>query len=219
MNEPAPNSQRDRLFEIELVRQGIRDPRILSAMQRIPREVFVPLEFQEDAYRNAPLPIGLGQTVSQPLMVAIMLEAMQLEPDHRVLEVGTGSGYSAAILSLLASRIWSVERHPELAAGALERLRNLGIENVEIKVGDGTLGWPEAAPFDAIVVAAGGPRVPPPLLEQLTVGGRLVIPVGAHRDSQDLYRITRLGRKRIRREKLDAVRFVPLIGRDAWPDA
>ena len=170
----------------------------------------------EFAYRNAPLPIGSGQTISQPLIVAHMAEALELAPNERVLEIGTGSGYAAAVLSRIAKEVFTVERHRELAETATERLKRLGYDNVHVLCGDGTRGWPEEAPFDAIVVAAGSPGIPPALLEQLRIGGRLVIPVGEEQDSQQLIRAIRRGDDEFEYEELGAVRFVPLIGEAGW---
>jgi protein-L-isoaspartate(D-aspartate) O-methyltransferase len=208
--------QRERLVEHELRVLGIRDEAVLHAMRAVPRESFVDEELREFAYRNAPLPIGSGQTISQPLIVAHMAEALELAPDERVLEIGTGSGYAAAVLSRIAKEVYTVERHPELADTATERLRQLGYRNVHVLCGDGTRGWPAHAPFDAIVVAAGSPGVPPALLEQLRVGGRLVIPVGPEVDAQQLIRVVRRGDDDFEYEELGAVRFVPLIGEAGW---
>jgi len=208
--------QRERLVENELRILGIRDEAVLHAMRIVPREAFVAEEMREFAYRNAPLPIGAGQTISQPLIVAHMAEAMELAPDDRVLEIGAGSGYAAAILSRIAGEVFTVERHRELADSAAIRLRRLGYDNVYVLCGDGTRGWPEKAPFDAIVVAAGSPGIPPALLQQLRIGGRLVIPVGAEKDSQQLIRAIRRGEDEFEYEELGAVRFVPLIGEAGW---
>ena len=185
-------------------------------MRIVPREAFVSEEMQEFAYRNAPLPIGSGQTISQPLIVAQMAEALELAPHERVLEIGAGSGYAAAILSRIAKEVFTIERHRELADTARERLKRLGYANVQVRWGDGTRGWPEEAPFDAIVVAAGGPGIPRALLDQLRVGGRLVIPVGEEQDSQQLIRAIRRGDEQFEYEDLGAVRFVPLIGEAGW---
>ncbi len=208
--------QRERLVENELRMLGIRDESVLRAMRLVPREAFVSEEIREFAYRNAPLPIGSGQTISQPLVVAHMAEALELSPTERVLEVGAGSGYAAAVLSLIAKEVYTIERHQELADEATERLMRLGYSNVRVRCGDGTLGWPEAAPFDAIVVAAGAPKVPPALLEQLCIGGRLVIPVGDEKESQQLIRVIRRDEKEYVYEEMGAVRFVPLIGESGW---
>ena len=182
----------------------------------VPREAFVHKEISEFAYRNSPLPIGFGQTISQPLIVAHMAEALEIAPSDRVLEIGTGSGYAAAVLSRIAKEVFTVERYQELAETATERLKRLGYDNVHVLCGDGTRGWPGRAPFDAIVVAAGSPGIPPALLEQLRIGGRLVIPVGDEHDSQQLIRAVRRGDDAFEYEELGAVRFVPLIGEAGW---
>ena len=201
-----------------LKRRGIQNSDVLKAMRTVPREAFVGVNLAEFAYDDTPLPINEGQTISQPYMVALMTEAMQLNPHDRVLEIGTGSGYAAAILSRIVSEVYSIERHQALAHQAQSRLRDLHYDNVEIMCGDGTLGWPEQAPFDAIVVTAGGPQAPQALIEQLAVGGRLVIPTGETPREQNLQRITRVSEEQIEIEQLGAVRFVPLIGEQGWPD-
>ncbi len=195
-----------------LVERGISDLRVLEAMATVPRERFVAPECRSRAYDDGPLPIGEGQTISQPYVVAWMAEAVELGREDRVLEIGTGSGYAAAVLSRIACTVHSVERHAALAEAARERLRELGYANVRIRRGDGTLGWSEHAPFDAIVVSAGGRRVPRPLREQLTVGGRLVMPVGWGWRGQSLVRERHKRPGTFTREKLGRVRFVPLIG-------
>jgi protein-L-isoaspartate(D-aspartate) O-methyltransferase len=202
---------------INSLRREIKDERVLVAMNRVPRERFLPTELQRYAYDDRPLPIGYGQTISQPLMVAIMTEVAQLRGHEKVLELGTGSGYQAAILSELAEQVVTVERVPALAESAARRLRELGYRNVAVRVPkEGSLGWPSEAPYDAILVTAGAPRVPQELVDQLADGGRLVIPVG-QRSLQQLLSV--------RREKQGTTvtrhgqcRFVPLIGGDAWPD-
>jgi protein-L-isoaspartate(D-aspartate) O-methyltransferase len=210
---------REQLVESELRRQGVTDEAVLHAMRLVPREAFVADDLREFAYRNAPLPIGRGQTISQPLVVAHMAEALELEPDDRVLEIGAGSGYAAAVLSRLAQYVITIERHCELADTARERLERLHYDNVRVICGDGTLGCPEESPFDAIVVAAAGPQIPPALLEQLAIGGRLVIPVGKDDDSQRLVRAVRRGTDDFDYDDLGAVRFVPLIGAAGGPAA
>jgi protein-L-isoaspartate(D-aspartate) O-methyltransferase len=201
----------------ELRREGVHDERVLAAIAAVPRELFVPPEQREDAYRNAPLPIGAGQTISQPLVVGLMTQALALQGSERVLEVGTGSGYQAAVLCRLAARIVSVERFPELAARARAVLDRIGCRTVEIHVSNGTLGWPADAPYDAIIVTAGAPAVPASLVEQLADGGRLVIPVG-DRTQQELVLVTREGGS-TRTQTLGPVRFVPLVGEEGWlPD-
>jgi len=198
----------------ELRGQGIRDERVLAALGRVPRHRFVPPHLVPHAYEDRPLPIGSGQTISQPYIVALSTEALALGPGDRVLEIGTGSGYQTAILAELAGEVHTVERLPELSAGARERLAALGYRNVHFRVGDGTLGWPEAAPFDAILVTAGAPRVPRKLLEQLGPGGRMVIPVGG-RWSQELT-LVRREEEGFVHERLCPCTFVPLIGEEGW---
>ncbi|MDP9367173.1 MAG: protein-L-isoaspartate(D-aspartate) O-methyltransferase [Chloroflexota bacterium] len=200
----------------ELQRQGIRDGRVLEALARVPRDRFVPEERQEDAWANVALPIGAGQTISQPYVVALMTEALALTGTERVLEIGTGSGYQTAILAELTSEVISIERHASLAERAVATLTALGYRNVSIHIGDGTAGWPAAAPYERIIVTASGPRVPPPLLKQLDPsGGRLVIPVGEQEGEQRLIAVTREGAD-LREQMLGPVRFVPLIGRAGW---
>jgi protein-L-isoaspartate(D-aspartate) O-methyltransferase len=209
-------AERDVMVERQLAARGIRDERVLAAMRAVPREAFIAAELGEFAYEDAPLPIEAAQTISQPFIVAAMTAALELEPHQRVLEVGTGSGYAAAVLSRIAAEVYTIERHAELAEAAERRLGQLGYANVRVRQGDGTLGWPEHAPYDAIVVTAGGPDVPPALQAQLVVGGRLVIPIGPTPREQELVRVRRVGEKEYRREDLGAVRFVPLIGAGGW---
>jgi protein-L-isoaspartate(D-aspartate) O-methyltransferase len=209
---------RNRMVDARVARRGVRDERVLAALRRVAREEFVEEGFQEFAYEDSPLPIGSGQTISQPFIVARMAEAAEVEPEDRVLEIGTGSGYAAAILAELAAEVFTIERHGELAAQAQERLRAAGYTNVSVRIGDGTKGWPEKAPFDAILVAAGGPSVPVSLQEQLEIGGRLVIPVGPEPREQRLLRITRTGANKYEEEDLGGVMFVPLIGEEGWAD-
>lgn len=209
---------RDRMVEIQLGRRGIRDRYVLDTMRRVPREAFVESGFEEFAYEDGPLPIGEDQTISQPYIVALMIEAAEVKPGDRVLEVGAGSGYAAAVLSQIADAVYAIERHPSLAERARERLSKLGYDNIELRVGDGTAGWPEAAPFDAILVAAGGPSVPPALKQQLAIGGRLVIPVGGVKREQKLLKITRRGATEFAEEDLGGVMFVPLIGEHGWTE-
>ena len=210
--------QRARMVERQLRARGIRSERVLRVMGEVPREAFLPRSGQAEAYADRALPLGQGQTVSQPYMVAVMTEALLLEPSDRVLEIGTGSGYQTAILCPLAARVYSVERIPELSHAAAETLHALGYENVEIRVGDGTLGWPEEAPFDAILVTAGAPRIPDSLKAQLSEdGGRLVAPVG-DRYIQELTRVVRTGND-FTSEGLLSCRFVPLVGEEGWEGA
>ncbi|MEX1254214.1 MAG: protein-L-isoaspartate(D-aspartate) O-methyltransferase [Dehalococcoidia bacterium] len=202
---------------VRALRKEIRDERVLEAFGRVPRERFVIPDLHRYAYEDRPLPIGEGQTISQPLMVAIMTEALQLRGDGKVLEVGTGSGYQAAVLSLLAREVISVERIPELAQSAASRLKALGYNNVRVYPAKETLGWPDEAPYDAIIVTAGAPEVPRSLVDQLAMGGRMVIPVGS-RKAQQLVRVTNSDRG-VTLERLGECRFVPLIGgQEGWPE-
>jgi protein-L-isoaspartate(D-aspartate) O-methyltransferase len=205
---------RDDMIAQQLLKRGIRDERVLQMMRDIPRHLFVAPRYRSMAYEDMPLPIGHEQTISQPLMVAMMTQALQLRGHERVLEIGTGSGYQAAILSRLAAVVFSIERIPTLAADARATLAALGIMNVHVLVGDGSLGLPEHGPYDAIVVAAASPKIPPPLVDHLKLGGRLVIPVG-DRQEQTLVRLTAT-RDRPQVERLGGCRFVPLIGRQGW---
>jgi protein-L-isoaspartate(D-aspartate) O-methyltransferase len=204
------------MVNTQLVARGIRDPDVLEAMSTVPREVFVPAGQVQFAYADSPLPIGQGQTISQPYIVALMTEALGLAPHERVLEIGTGLGYAAAVLSRIAEEVYTVERHLKLARAAEARFRQLGYDNIQVHVGDGTLGWLEHAPYDAIVVTAGGPAIPELLLDQLKVGGRLVIPVGATPDLQELMRVRRANENDFEHENLGSVRFVPLVGEAGW---
>ncbi len=194
--------------------RGIRQSGVLRAMEAVPRHLFVPGELVPRAYDDQPLPIGEGQTISQPFMVASMAEALSLQGDEHVLEIGAGSGYQAAVLSLLARDVTSVEKHATLATAARERLSGLGYANVRIEETDGSLGWLSGAPYDAILVTAGAPGVPPPLIDQLAEGGRLVIPVG-DAEQQELVRIVKRD-GRVSRQSLYACRFVPLRGFFGW---
>ena len=205
---------RNRMVETQLIPRGIRDPRVLSAMRAVPRHLFVDEAYRDQAYGDFPLPIGEGQTISQPYIVALMTEALRLSGSEKVLEVGTGSGYQAAVLARLAARVFSVERLATLSARARRVLEEIGCANVTLRVGDGTLGWPEEAPFDAVVVTAGAPKVPEPLVEQLAPGGRLVVPVG-DRFSQDLVVVERTA-EGLRETSLGGCRFVDLVGRWGW---
>jgi len=209
---------RDEMVRRQIAARGVRDRRVLEAMRTVPREVFVPERLAELAYDDTPLPIGEEQTISQPYVVALMAEALELGPADKVLEIGAGSGYAAAVLSRIAREVWAIERHEPLARQARERMRRLGYSNVHIIHGDGTLGWPEHAPYDGIVVAAGGPEVPQALLDQLAVGGRLVIPIGPDPRTQSLIRVRRREDGTYAREDLGAVRFVPLIGAQGWQE-
>ena len=212
----AYKRQRQRMVEQQLKRRGITDPRVLAAMARVPRHAFVPRVAEPVAYADAALPIGHGQSISQPYIVALMAEAARIGPEDRVLEIGTGSGYGAAVLACLAKEVYSIEREQQLLEEARERLAALEFHNVHLRCGDGTQGWPEHAPYDAILVTAAAPAVPPPLMAQLAEGGRLVIPIGP-RSSQTLMRFTHHG-ERVEEEALVEVRFVPLIGAHGFAD-
>jgi len=201
---------------IEHLGSEIRDERVLAAMVRIPRERFVPPEEQDLAYEDIPLPIGLGQTISQPFIIALMTEALELTGNEKVLEVGTGSGYQAAILAELARLVITVERLPTLTEGAKKVLDSLGYTNIVAHLAEETLGWQDEAPYDAIMVTAGAPRVPVDLLAQLAIGGRLVIPVGS-RYVQELYKVTKRRKKNVV-QNLGGCRFVPLIDKNAWEE-
>jgi protein-L-isoaspartate(D-aspartate) O-methyltransferase len=200
----------------QVERRGISDARVLEAMRKVPRHLFVDPVLARRAYEDCPLPIAEGQTISQPYMVAVMTAALCLQGGERVLEIGTGSGYQAAVLAELAGQVYSIERIPILADRAQRTLGRLGYDNVTIRVGDGSAGWPEAAPFDAIVVTAGAPSVPTPLVEQLQIGGRLVIPVGSPH-AQTLRRVVRK-EQGVDQEELVGCIFVRLVGEHGWQD-
>jgi protein-L-isoaspartate(D-aspartate) O-methyltransferase len=209
-------SARLQMVEQQIVARGVRSQLVHQAMRTVPRELFLPGDQREYAYEDCPLPIAAEQTMSQPYIVAYMVEALNLKGGEKVLEIGSGSGYAAAILGQIAKKVYSIERIAELAIGAATVLSDLGYENIEIRQGDGTTGWPEQAPFDAIVVAAGSPSVPASLKRQLKVGGRLVIPVGADQKIQELVRVTRVSENEFKQEYLADVRFVPLLGEEGW---
>ena len=198
------------MVQRDLMTRDITDPRVLAAMGQVPRHLFVPPALEPQAYDDNPLPIGHGVTISQPYIVALMTQAASIQPGQQVLEVGTGSGYQAAVLALLTDNVYSIELIPELAQSARERLHRLGFSHVQVKSGDGYLGWPEYAPFDAIIVTAAAPEVPPALKDQLKDGGRLVIPVGPIFGPQYLLRLTRRGNT-FQLERLTPVAFVPLV--------
>ncbi len=200
---------RNRMVVEQIASRGVSDPRVLAAMRKVPRHEFVPEEYRDLAYRDTPLPIGYGQTISQPYIVAYMTEQLHIGKEDTVLEIGTGSGYQAAVLAELASEVYTIEIIPELAERAKKTLRRLGYNNVHVRIGDGYKGWPEHAPFDAIILTAAPPRVPQPLLDQLKEGGRLIAPVGE--DYQELVLI-RKENGEILRENLIPVRFVPMTG-------
>jgi protein-L-isoaspartate(D-aspartate) O-methyltransferase len=212
---PAPDQAaftgaRERMVENQIAARGVKDPLTLAAMRRVPRHLFVPAREQGEAYEDHPLPIGEGQTISQPYIVAFMTEAMGLRGGETVLEVGTGSGYQAAVLSEIVARVYTIEIVEPLAAEAKERLQRLGYKNVEVRAGDGYQGWPEAAPFDAIIVTAAAPRIPEALKQQLKDGGRLIIPLGD--ESQELVLLVRRG-DRFDERRVLPVRFVPMTGK------
>lgn len=208
--------QREEMVERQVRRRGIRDPAILDAMREVPREVFVLEEYRDAAYNDAPLPIPAEQTISQPYVVALMIRALNLAAEARVLEIGSGSGYASAILSRIVREVHAVERHHELVAYARERLQKLGYDNVHVHHADGSKGWPKAAPYDGILVSASGPRVPNILEQQLAIGGHLVMPVGSTRGMQNLVRLTRLSENDYKQQNMGGVRFVPLIGEEGW---
>jgi protein-L-isoaspartate(D-aspartate) O-methyltransferase len=207
---------RDRMVDVQIAGRGIRDARVLAAMRRVPREEFVDPGLREFAYEDNPLPIAESQTISQPYIVALMLEAAEIGEQDRVLEVGAGSGYAAAVAAQIAREVCAIERHASLVGQARERFRRLGYRNIELKHGDGTQGWPDGGAFDAILVAAGGAQVPPPLKAQLKTGGRLVIPIGPPDEAQELVKLTRRSANDFEEEHLGAVRFVPLVGGTGW---
>ncbi len=210
---------RERMVERQIAARGIRDPRLLDAFRQVPREEFVSSEYGRQVYGDHPLPIEAGQTISQPYIVALMIQAAEVGPGDRVLEVGAGSGYAAAVMSRVADRVIAIERKPELVAVARERMERLGYDNVTIVEGDGTRGCQDHSPFDAILAAASGSHVPQPLVDQLADGGRLVMPVGSQAWSQQLIKVTKLPGGRTERENLGEVRFVPLIGEEGFKDA
>jgi protein-L-isoaspartate(D-aspartate) O-methyltransferase len=221
-NDPPPPDSgsfavlRDQMVARQVAARGVRDPLVLAAMRKVPREAFLPGKMRDLAYEDAPVPIAGEQTMSQPYIVALMAEALRLEGGENVLEIGAGSGYAAAVLAEIAGHVTTIERIAVLADAAAAKLAELGYGNVEVHQGDGTRGWPERAPYDAIVVAAGGPQVPESLKAQLAIGGRLVMPVGADQCGQELVRVTRVGDQDYRREHIGDVRFVPLLGAEGW---
>jgi protein-L-isoaspartate(D-aspartate) O-methyltransferase len=208
--------QRQLMLERQLKARGIFDERVLSAMGRVAREEFIAPELREHAYEDRPLAIGCSQTISQPYIVASMLQAAELRPDDQVLELGTGSGYQTALLAEIATSVVSMERHAELAEIARERLSRLGYINVEIVIGDGTLGYAPRSPYDVILVSAAAPQIPQPLVDQLAIGGRMVLPVGS-RDLQDLV-LVKKDEEGTRSARLDGCAFVPLIGREGFAE-
>ena len=207
---------REQMVQRQIAGRRVRSEKVLNAMRKVPRERFLPKGQGVWAYDDAPLPIGDGQTISQPYIVAYMTEALALDGGEKVLEIGTGSGYAAAVLAEIAADVYTIERIDGLAIMARTILDNLGYQNVHVRQGDGTLGWPEHAPFDGIVVTAGGPDVPDTLKDQLKIGGRLVMPIGKSTWYQELVRVTRITEAEFDMEYLVPVRFVPLIGEEGW---
>ena len=199
-----------------LARRGVHDVRVLAAMREVPRERFVDEALAAQAYADSPQPIAEGQTISLPYVVAVMIQAAEIRPDDRVLEIGCGSGYAAAVMSRVAHEVLTIDRHPKLVEVARSRFERLGYTNIETRAGDGTLGWPERAPFDVILVAASGPVVPRSLGDQLAIGGRLVMPVGDFASGQRLLKITRRSATELHESDLGGVIFVPLIGEEGW---
>ena len=207
---------RNHLVILQVEARGVRDPLVLAAMRAVPRELFVPKDVRDEAYDDTPLPIGSGQTISQPYIVAFMIEALALRGGEKILEIGAGSGYAAAVLAEIASEVFTIERIGQLAERAAANLASVGCDNVHVRHADGTEGWSDEAPFDAILVSAGAPDVPKSLMRQLKIGARMVVPVGADPRSQELIRITRVDDDEYEREDIADVRFVPLIGKEGW---
>jgi protein-L-isoaspartate(D-aspartate) O-methyltransferase len=210
------DQRREQMVAQQIEGRGLRDPAVLAAMRAVPREAFVAEGQHPFAYDDGPLPIAEGQTISQPYVVALMIEMLRLRPQDRVLEIGTGSGYAAAVLSRIVAEVYTVERIEQLVDFARQNLSGLEYDNIQVHHGDGSLGWPEQAPYDGIIVAAGGPKIPAALKKQLVIGGRLVMPVGSEQRAQQLVRLTRVEENEYDRENLSHVRFVPLIGQEAW---
>lgn len=208
---------RESMVVNQVAARGVRSENVLNAMRKVPRELFVPNRLAEFAYEDSPLSIAAGQTISQPYIVAFMIEALGLRGGEKVLEIGAGSGYAAAVLAEIAGDVYTIEYIEELAKSAASILAELGYDNVQVLHGDGTLGWEEHAPYDGIVVTAGGPEVPESLQQQLKIGGRMIIPIGESRNFQELIRVTRVSETRFKSEDLASVRFVPLVGAQGWP--
>ena len=212
----AFEEERERMVVEQLQARGLAEPRLLEAFRAVPRHLFVPEELQAQAYTDHPLPIGAGQTISQPYMVALMTQCLRLQGHERVLEIGTGSGYQAAILATLALEVFTVERIPDLARTVSERLTRLGYPNIHVTTGNGSLGWLEHAPYDAILVTAAAPEIPQPLTDQLAEGGRLVLPVGPQDAPQMLVQVEKR-RGTLHRRDITSCVFVPLVGEQGWP--
>lgn len=212
-------NERQQMVDHQLVPMGIKDTAVLDAMRTVPRELFVAPGDEDLAYMDGPLPIGQGQTISQPYIVALMAELLQLTPEKTVLEVGTGSGYAAAVLSLIASEVYTVERHAALAKQAESRFQSLGYDNIHVKIGDGTLGWGTFAPYDAILLSAAARQVPETLKAQLSIGGVMVLPLGIGRTEQWLVKLTKMETDTYATRHICPVRFVPLIGKDGWKES
>ncbi len=204
------------MVEEQLIPRGIDNKNVLKAMLKVPRHIFVPLKYLDYAYQDRPLPIDEGQTISQPYIVAKMIQALKPENGDRVLEVGTGSGYAAAVLSIISRQVYTIERHELLAEQALDRYDKLDYDNIKVKIDDGTNGWQEKAPFDKILVSAGAPAIPEPLTNQLKVDGVMIIPVGKDKKIQKLIRLTKTSENNYKIEQLESVRFVPLVGEKGW---
>jgi len=219
MNMNDYHLARRKMVEQQLRARGIRNERVLEAMGKVPRHAFIEQALHHEAYSDHPLPIGEQQTISQPFIVALMTEALELTGDENVLEIGTGSGYQTGVLAELSYRVFTVERIRALLTKARETLDSLNYHNVRYKLGDGSLGWQEEGPYDAIIVTAGAPEIPQPLIDQLAVLGRLVIPVGESRGAQDLMRLVRTKSNSLTRTNLGACRFVDLVGDRGWPDS
>jgi protein-L-isoaspartate(D-aspartate) O-methyltransferase len=207
---------RERMVETQIIARGIHDERVIEAMRNVPRHLFVDEALRDQAYSDHPLPIAENQTISQPYVVALMTESLELKGSEKVLEIGTGSGYQTAVLAELADRVFSVERYPDLGYRANTILKELGYKNIIIRVGDGSLGWPDDAPFNGVIVTAGTPKIPQPLIDQLAMGGRLIVPVG-DRTGQDLVFVRRVA-EGITKTNLGGVRFVNLVGKWGWKE-
>ncbi|ADQ15148.1 protein-L-isoaspartate(D-aspartate) O-methyltransferase [Halanaerobium hydrogeniformans] len=207
---------REKMVKTQIIRRGIKDGKIIEAFKNVAREEFVDSKYKDDAYNDSPLPIDKGQTISQPYIVAYMIEKLNLSEEDKVLEIGTGSGYAAAILAQIVEEVYTIERFEILAEKASQRFKKLGYNNIKVKVGDGTLGWGEYAPYDGIVVSAAAPHVPEELKEQLAENGKIIIPVGEKTGVQQLKLITKSKENTFKEENLDYVRFVPLTGENGW---